>query len=155
MRIVTESFQAPRAISSTARRHGISRSLLMTWRRAFCREPISPQSEQSGLCAGRKALWHDGVGLSLYAKRLDRGRFVWPVTVSGVVGLSAAQMSYLLEAIDWRNPQHTWRPQSELRLRRIHYRLCLRYRNRRYQRLLRLSSWVHGWRCAERLALLC
>lgn len=25
-----------------------------------------------------KALWHDGVGLSLYAKRLDRGRFVWP-----------------------------------------------------------------------------
>jgi hypothetical protein len=24
------------------------------------------------------------------------------------VALSAAQMSYLLEAIDWRNPQHTW-----------------------------------------------
>src|SRR6266496_2472508 len=59
-----------------------------------------------------KALWHDGIGLSLYAKRLDRGRFVWPVTVDGVVALSAAQMSYLLEAIDWRNPQHTWRPQS-------------------------------------------
>jgi transposase len=34
LRIVTESFQAPRAISSTARCHGISRSLLMTWRRA-------------------------------------------------------------------------------------------------------------------------
>src|SRR4051794_39549648 len=50
-----------------------------------------------------KALWHDGIGLSLYAKRLDRGRFVWPVTVGGVVGLTAAQMSYLLEAIDWRN----------------------------------------------------
>jgi transposase len=44
-----------------------------------------------------KALWHDGIGLSLYAKRLDRGRFVWPVTVGGVVGLTAAQMSYLLE----------------------------------------------------------
>ena len=58
-----------------------------------------------------KALWHDGVGLSLYAKRLDRGRFVWPATVDGVVALTAAQMSYLLEAIDWRNPQHTWRPQ--------------------------------------------
>ena len=51
-----------------------------------------------------KALWHDGIGLSLYAKRLDRGRFVWPATVDGVVALSAAQMSYLLEAIDWRNP---------------------------------------------------
>lgn len=52
-----------------------------------------------------KALWHDGV-------RLDRGRFIWPATVDGVVSLTAAQMSYLLEAIDWRNPQHSWRPQS-------------------------------------------
>jgi transposase len=52
-----------------------------------------------------KALWHD-------AKRLDRGRFVWPATIDGVVALTAAQMGYLLEAIDWRNPQHTWRPQS-------------------------------------------
>ncbi|MCC8982876.1 IS66 family insertion sequence element accessory protein TnpB [Bradyrhizobium acaciae] len=32
-----------------------------------------------------KALWHDGVGLSLYAKRLDRSRFIWPPTVDGVV----------------------------------------------------------------------
>jgi transposase len=59
-----------------------------------------------------KAIWHDGIGLSLYAKRLDRGKFIWPQTVDGVVSLTAAQMSYLLEAIDWRNPQHTWRPQS-------------------------------------------
>lgn len=43
-----------------------------------------------------KALWHDGVGLSLYAKRLDRGRFIWPATVDGVVTLTAAQMGYLL-----------------------------------------------------------
>ena len=47
LRIVTESL-APRAKSSTARRHGISRSLLMTWRRAFGPGPISPQSKQSG-----------------------------------------------------------------------------------------------------------
>jgi transposase len=59
-----------------------------------------------------KALWHDGIGLSLYAKRLERGRFVWPQTSGGTVALTAAQMSYLLEAIDWRNPQHTWRPQA-------------------------------------------
>ena len=59
-----------------------------------------------------KVLWHDGLGLSLYAKRLDRGRFVWPSTVEGVVAITSAQLSYLLEAIDWRNPQHTWRPQS-------------------------------------------
>lgn len=59
-----------------------------------------------------KIIWHDGLGLSLYAKRLDRGRFVWPVTTSGSVALSAAQLSYMLEGIDWRNPQHTWRPQT-------------------------------------------
>jgi transposase len=38
-----------------------------------------------------KALWHDGTGLSLHAKRPDRGRFVWPATVDGVVALTAAQ----------------------------------------------------------------
>ena len=59
-----------------------------------------------------KALWHDGGGLSLYAKRLDRGRFIWPSTVDGVAALTAAQMGYLLEAIDWRNLRHSWRPQS-------------------------------------------
>jgi transposase len=48
LRIVTESFQTPRAISSTARRHGISRSLLLTWRRSFSPEPIRSQGEQSG-----------------------------------------------------------------------------------------------------------
>jgi transposase len=43
-----ESLQAPRAISSTARRHGISRSLLMTWRRSFRPEPTGPEAEQVG-----------------------------------------------------------------------------------------------------------
>lgn len=47
-----------------------------------------------------KAIWHDGVGLSLYAKRLDRGRFIWPQTVDGVVSLTVAQAGYLLEGID-------------------------------------------------------
>ena len=40
-----------------------------------------------------KAGWHDGIGLSLYPKRLDRGRFVWPVTVDGVVALSFSTCS--------------------------------------------------------------
>ncbi|MCI9868813.1 IS66 family insertion sequence element accessory protein TnpB [Rhizobium skierniewicense] len=59
-----------------------------------------------------KALWHDGIGLSLYAKRLERGRFIWPATEGGAIALTAGQMSYLLEGIDWRNPQQTWRPTS-------------------------------------------
>ena len=59
-----------------------------------------------------KALWHDGIGLSLYAKRLERGHFIWPSAAAGVIAITSAQLGYLLEAIDWRNPQHTWRPQS-------------------------------------------
>jgi transposase len=57
-----------------------------------------------------KALWHDGLGLSLYAKRLDRGRFIWPSAADGAIALTTAQMGYLLEGIDWRNPQRAWRP---------------------------------------------
>jgi len=57
-----------------------------------------------------KILWHDGLGMSLYAKRLERGRFIWPSPVGGAVAISAAQLSYMLEGIDWRNPQRTWRP---------------------------------------------
>jgi len=59
-----------------------------------------------------KVLWHDGLGLSLYAKRLERGRFVWPSPADGVVVITPAQLGYLLEGIDWRHPQHTWRPQA-------------------------------------------
>jgi transposase len=59
-----------------------------------------------------KIIWHDGLGLSLYAKRLDRGRFVWPLTVGLAVALTSAQLGYLLEGIDWYNPQHSWRPTS-------------------------------------------
>jgi transposase len=50
--------------------------------------------------------------LSLYAKRLDRGKFIWPSAKGGVVSISPAQMAYMLEGIDWRNPQLTWRPKS-------------------------------------------
>ena len=59
-----------------------------------------------------KILWHDGVGMSLYAKRSEKGRFPWPSPTDGVVGISASQLSYMLDGIDWRNPRHTWRPAS-------------------------------------------
>ena len=59
-----------------------------------------------------KVLWHDGLGMSLYAKRLERGRFIWPFPADGVVAITAAQLGYLLDGIDWRNPVWTWRPQA-------------------------------------------
>src|SRR5260221_13504202 len=48
LKIVLESMQTPRAISSTARRYGISRSLLLNWRRSFCREPEGAAGHRSG-----------------------------------------------------------------------------------------------------------
>ena len=58
-----------------------------------------------------KLVWFDGDGLCLFAKRLERGRFVWPQATSGTVALSAAQLSMLLEGIDWRRPVKTWQPE--------------------------------------------
>jgi transposase len=56
-----------------------------------------------------KVLWADRDGLCLFAKRLERGRFIWPQAASGTVHLTPAQLSMLLEGIDWRRPQRTWR----------------------------------------------
>ena len=69
-----------------------------------------------------KIVWHDGLGMSLYAKRLERGRFVWPAVTRPDAGgakghegysvsISAAQLAYMLDGIDWRNPVHTFRPE--------------------------------------------
>jgi hypothetical protein len=49
-------------------------------------------------------LWHDGQGLCLFARRLERGRFIWPSPADGAVTISSAQLGYLLEGIDWRMP---------------------------------------------------
>ena len=58
-----------------------------------------------------KCLWFDGDGLCLFAKRLERGRYIWPKAESGVMLLSRAQLSMLLEGIDWRRVERTWSPE--------------------------------------------
>jgi len=57
-----------------------------------------------------KVLWFSGDGMCLFAKRLEEGKFVWPQAASGVVHLTAAQLSMLLEGIDWRAPKRTQMP---------------------------------------------
>ncbi len=57
-----------------------------------------------------KIIWWDSQGACLFSKRLERGRFVWPAAKDGKVSLTAAQLAMLLEGIDWRIPQRTWRP---------------------------------------------
>ena len=58
-----------------------------------------------------KLLWWDGDGLCLFAKRLERGRFIWPHAEQGVAVLTPAQLSMLLEGIDWRRPVRTAQPE--------------------------------------------
>jgi transposase len=61
-----------------------------------------------------KILWWDGTGLCLLAKRLERGRFIWPQARDGAISLSQAQLSMLLEGIDWRHPVRTDRSKNEV-----------------------------------------
>ena len=89
------------------------RSLALQIQQSFRRDPHAGdlyvfRGRRGDLC---KILWHDGIGMSLYAKRLERGRFVWPQASSGSVSLTPAQLSMLLEGIDWRMPTRTWQPQ--------------------------------------------
>jgi transposase len=58
-----------------------------------------------------KLLWFDGQGLCLFSKRLEKGHFQWPVTDNGPVSLTPAQLSMLLEGIDWRMPARVRRPE--------------------------------------------
>src|SRR3954447_25472127 len=74
------------ALAPTARRH---------WRKPATPPPLQRFREQRS---------------SLYAKRLERGRFLWPSPADGVVSITSAQLGYMLEGIDWRHPQRTWRP---------------------------------------------
>jgi transposase len=58
-----------------------------------------------------KIIWHDGIGMSLYMKKLERGRFIWPPPADGCLQIAGAQLAYMLDGIDWRNPQRTYRPE--------------------------------------------
>lgn len=58
-----------------------------------------------------KLLWYDGQGMCLFSKRLEQGHFVWPVTGTGRVSLTPAQLSMLLEGIDWRMPKRARHPE--------------------------------------------
>lgn len=74
-----------------------------------------PYSGHMFVCRGRrgdllKIIWWDNQGACLFTKRLEQGRFVWPEVTAGKVSLNPSQLSVLLEGIDWRTQQKTWRP---------------------------------------------
>jgi transposase len=59
-----------------------------------------------------KIVFWDGTGLCLFTKRLEQSRFPWPVAAErgNTVALTSAQLSMLIEGIDWRAPERRWRP---------------------------------------------
>jgi transposase len=66
---------------------------------------------------GRKAnlikiVYWDGTGLCLFTKRLEHGGFLWPSNVEpgGTLMLTSAQLSMLIDGVDWRAPERQWRP---------------------------------------------
>ena len=72
----------------------------------------SPFSGHVFVCRGRRGnvitlVWSSDDGLWLLSKRLERGRFVWPQADSGKIHLTTAQLSMLLEGINWKQPERT------------------------------------------------
>ena len=100
------------AAGHTDMRRGMN-SLALQVQQALGRDPFAGdlyvfRGRRGGLV---KIVWHDWVGMSLYMKRLEHGRFIWPSPADGCVAGSGAQLAYMLDGIDWRNPQRTWRPE--------------------------------------------
>ena len=103
LRIVLESLETPRAISSTARRHGISRSLLMTWRRAFRPEPVGPDIQQSGFV---RAVVSSGETVAAQSSALTTGRMVIEIGKDRRIivdaGVDAAALARVLAILERR-----------------------------------------------------
>jgi transposase len=75
-------------------------------------EKLSEKYDKEGLFVFRgkkgdrlKILWWDGQGFCLYYKCMDKGIFAWLKTnEAGIVGITRAQLSMLIEGIDWCIP---------------------------------------------------
>ena len=59
-----------------------------------------------------KIVFWDGTGLCLFTKRLEHGVFLWPPSVEPgeTLSLTSAQLSLLIDGVDWRAPEQRWRP---------------------------------------------
>ena len=100
------------ATGHTDMRRGMN-SLALLVQEAFKRDPHAGDLYVFRGRSGKliKILWHDGLGMSLYAKRLERGHFIWPTTSSGAISLTPAQLATLLEGCEWRAPVPSRRPE--------------------------------------------
>ena len=100
------------ACGYTDMRKGMA-TLAMLVQQTLSHEPFSGavyafRGRRGGLI---KVLWHDGVGMCLFIKRLERGQFIWPMSSAGTVSLTAGQLSTLLEVCEWRATARNLRPE--------------------------------------------
>src|SRR5260370_914572 len=126
--IVEETRKTGVSVATVAQAHGGNANQVFYWRKLYEAGPregtpwLAPKALEKAPLSGHvfafrgrrgdliKLLWFDGDGLCLFSKKLERGRFVWPQAESGKVSLTRAQLSMLLEGIDWRRPDRTWQP---------------------------------------------
>jgi hypothetical protein len=92
-RSLEEAAQPDASVSEVARRYGIDRRILCRWKQEL-------------------SLYWDGTGFCLFIKRLEHGVFLWPPSIEPgeTLSLTSAQLSLLIEGVDWRAPEQRWRP---------------------------------------------
>jgi transposase len=106
MIVVSPSVRVYLACGITDMRKGMV-GLAMLVQQTLTEDPFSGavfafRGRRAGLI---KLIWHDGVGLCMLTKRLERGQFAWPsTTTSGRIALSPAQLAALLDGCEWRAP---------------------------------------------------
>ena len=115
LRIVAEAERPGASFADVARRHAVSWGLAVDLAAAGARGRAGAGADagvRAGAECGRRAASRPpgpavtlfragpgGAGMPLYAKRLERGRFVWPQAKQGVVSLTPAMLSMLLEGL--------------------------------------------------------
>lgn len=114
MMMLTSGVKVHIAVGYTDMRKGMD-GLAMLVEKMLLHDPFSGQlfafrGRRANLI---KIMFWDGNGLCLFTKRLDQGGFIWPQLGDhgGHVVLSPAQLSLLIEGIDWRVPERVWRPE--------------------------------------------
>jgi transposase len=82
------------ATGHTDMRRGMN-SLALLVQEAFKRDPHGGDLYVFRGKSGKliQILWHDGLGMSLYAKRLERGRFIWPSAADGAMVITSRRSS--------------------------------------------------------------
>ena len=101
------------ACGVTDMRKGMS-GLAMLVQQGLAEDPFSGavyafRGRRAGLI---KLIWHDGIGVCMLTKRLERGQFVWSsADTSGRITLTSAQLAALLDGCEWRAPVERRRPE--------------------------------------------